>query len=102
MQSGGYGGRGVHESGWQYGYWTHFALQMSVSYDEPPEPPEPPYPPDPPPEPEPPNPPDPDEPDEDDPDDPPPPTPPDTYIMLPYWCTRYKTRKELKPPWRTI
>ena len=28
MQSGGYGGRGVHESGWQNGYWTHAALPM--------------------------------------------------------------------------
>ena len=33
MQSGGYGGSGVHDSTFDGTYWTHVALQMQVNYD---------------------------------------------------------------------
>lgn len=42
MQSGGYGGTGVHLSGWRDNYWTHAAFPVYVGMnDVPPEPPEP-------------------------------------------------------------
>lgn len=87
MQSGGYGGRGVHESGWQSGYWTHCALQMEVEYPDP--------------DPADPNPPDPEEPDPPAPDDPDPHSPPEPYVYIPPWLY-WKKRKELKPPCRRI
>ena len=78
MQSGGYGGRGVHESGWRANYWTHCALQMNVDYNH--------VQPD-----------DPDNPDPPDPDDPDPYSPPEQGIFIsPVYCYRNK-RKELKP-----
>lgn len=79
MQSGGYGGRGVHQSGWQAGYWTHAALQMNVDYTEPPDPDDP-------------NPPDPPDPDPPGPDDPNPPEPGWYVAPWMYW----PKRKELK------
>ena len=88
MQSGGYGGKGVHESGWQSGYWTHCALQMEVTYPEPSDPDDP-------------NPPDPEEPDDPDPDDPDPDSPLEPYVYIPPWLY-WKKRKELKPPCRRI
>lgn len=87
MQSGGYGGRGVHESGWQSGYWTHCALQMEVEYPDP--------------DPDDPNPPDPEEPDDPDPDDPDPYSPLEPYVYIPPWLY-WKKRKELKPPCRRM
>lgn len=81
MQSGGYGGTGVHESGWRRGYWTHAALQMSVVYPEPLDPDDP-------------NPPDPDDPTPPDPDDPNPPSPQEEMVdpfLLMYFT---KQRKE--------
>ena len=77
MQSGGYGGRGVHESGWQANYWTHCATQMNVQYPGPENP-------------------DPPTPDPPDPDDPNPPSPPEPY-MGPWFWTRKKG--VLKPRW---
>lgn len=88
MQSGGYGGRGVHESGWQNGYWTHCALQMEVEYPDP--------------DPADPNPPDPDEPDEPDPDDPDPYSPPEPYVYIPPWLYWKKRKELLKPPCRRM
>lgn len=88
MQSGGYGGRGVHESGWQSGYWTHCALQMEVTYPDP--------------DPADPNPPDPDEPDEPDPDDPDPYSPPEPYVYIPPWLYWKKRKELLKPPCRRM
>lgn len=88
MQSGGYGGKGVHESGWQSGYWTHCALQMEVTYPEPSDPDDP-------------NPPDPEEPDDPDPDDPDPYSPLEPYVYIPPWLY-WKKRKELKPPCRRM
>ena len=44
MQSGGYGGSGVHLSGWQENYWTHVAFVVYVDCVDNPEPPEPPTP----------------------------------------------------------
>ena len=88
MQSGGYGGRGVHQSGWQRGYWTHCALQMDVSYPDPPDPDDP-------------NPPDPDNPDPPDPDDPNPPSPDEPGWYIPPWMY-WNKRKELKRPCRRI
>ena len=42
MQSGGYGGTGVHQSKWRDNYWTHAAFPVYVGMnDVPPEPPEP-------------------------------------------------------------
>lgn len=79
MQSGGYGGRGVHQSGWQTGYWTHAALQMNVEYTEPPDPDDP-------------NPPDPPDPDPPGPDDP---NPPEPFWYVPPWMY-WPKRKELK------
>lgn len=79
MQSGGYGGRGVHQSGWQAGYWTHCALQMNVDYTEPPDPDDP-------------NPPDPPDPDPPGPDDP---NPPEPFWYIPPWMY-WPKRKELK------
>ena len=79
MQSGGYGGRGVHQSGWQAGYWTHCALQMNVDYTEPPDPDDP-------------NPPDPPDPDPPGPDDP---NPPEPFWYVPPWMY-WPKRKELK------
>ena len=79
MQSGGYGGRGVHQSGWQAGYWTHCALQMSVDYTQPPNPDDP-------------NPPDPPNPDPPGPDDP---NPPEPGWYVPPWMY-WPKRKELK------
>ena len=39
MQSGGYGGSGVHKSRWQNNYWTHAAFPVYVGPQEiPPEP----------------------------------------------------------------
>lgn len=81
MQSGGYGGRGVHESGWQNGYWTHCALQMNVEYPQSPD--------------------DPPTPDPPDPDDPNPPSPPEPFMYIAPWFY-YKKRKELKPRWLRI
>lgn len=81
MQSGGYGGTGVHESGWRSNYWTHAALQMSVVYPEPVDPDDP-------------NPPDPDDPTPPDPDDPNPPSPQEEMVdpfLLMYFT---KHRKE--------
>lgn len=83
MQSGGYGGRGVHESGWQNGYWTHAALQMDVIYPDPPDPDDP-NPPPPVPDPDPP-----------DPDDPNPPSPDEPGWYTPPWMY-WPKRKELK------
>lgn len=80
MQSGGYGGRGVHESGWRNNYWSHCAIQMNVEYPAPIEP----------------NPPDPDDPDQPDPDDPDPPSPQEPFMYIPPWFF-HKQRKELKP-----
>lgn len=81
MQSGGYGGSGVHESGWRNGYWTHCALQMNVEY-----PPSGPTPDDP------------DDPDPPDPDDPDPYTPDDHVDILPSFMGVMRTKKkELKP-----
>lgn len=88
MQSGGYGGRGVHESGWQSNYWTHCALQMEVEYPDP--------------DPADPNPPDPDEPDEPDPDDPDPYSPPEPYVYIPPWLYWKKRKELLKPPCRRM
>lgn len=82
MQSGGYGGKGVHQSGWQNGYWTHAALQMDVSYPEPPDPDDP-------------NPPDPEDPDQPDPDDPDPISPDEPGWYTPPWLY-WNKRKELK------
>ena len=82
MQSGGYGGRGVHESGWQNGYWTHAALQMDVIYPDPPDPDDP-------------NPPPPPDPDPPDPDDPNPPSPDEPGWYIPPWMY-WPKRKELK------
>lgn len=79
MQSGGYGGRGVHQSGWQAGYWTHCGLQMNVDYTEPPDPDDP-------------NPPDPPTPDPPGPDDP---NPPEPGWYIPPWMY-WPKRKELK------
>ena len=79
MQSGGYGGRGVHESGWQAGYWTHCALQMQVEYPQSPD--------------------DPPSPDPPGPDDP---NPPEPYIYIPPWYFCFNRRKEFRPPWRKI
>ena len=83
MQSGGYGGRGVHQSGWQNGYWTHAALQMDVIYPDPPDPDDP-NPPPPVPDPDPP-----------DPDDPNPPSPDEPGWYTPPWMY-WPKRKELK------
>ena len=83
MQSGGYGGRGVHQSGWQNGYWTHAALQMDVVYPDPPDPDDP-NPPPPVPDPDPP-----------DPDDPNPPSPDEPGWYTPPWMY-WPKRKELK------
>lgn len=33
MQSGGYGGTGVHQSGYRADYWTHVGLPINISYD---------------------------------------------------------------------
>lgn len=42
MQSGGYGGTGVHQSKWRDNYWTHAAFPVYVGINDiPPEPPEP-------------------------------------------------------------
>ena len=42
MQSGGYGGTGVHQSKWRDNYWTHAAFPVYVGMNDiPPEPPEP-------------------------------------------------------------
>ena len=88
MQSGGYGGRGVHESGWRANYWTHCALQMDVEYPEPINPDDPP------------NPQDPDDPDPQDPDDPNPPSPPEPGIMPPLALYLINNkRKVLKRRW---
>ena len=79
MQSGGYGGRGVHESGWQNNYWTHCAIQMNVEYPlSPVDPPDP------------------------DPPDPEPPTPPEPFMYIPPWFYCFNKRKELKPRCRKI
>ena len=88
MQSGGYGGRGVHESGWQNNYWSHCALQMNVEYPEPDDPDDP-------------NPPDPDDPDDPDPDDPDPYTPIEPYVMISIGIYA-KNRKVLKPRWQRM
>lgn len=83
MQSGGYGGTGVHESGWRRGYWTHAALQMSVIYPDPIDPDDP-------------NPPDPDDPTPPDPDDPNPPSPAEPLVnpfLMMYITSK---RKELR------
>lgn len=88
MQSGGYGGRGVHESGWRNNYWTHCALQMNVSYPEPGDPDDP-------------NPPDPDDPDDPDPDDPDPDTPIEPYVMISIGIYAQK-RKVMKPRWQRM
>lgn len=88
MQSGGYGGRGVHESGWQNNYWTHCALQMNVVYPEPINPDDPPNPPDPP-SPDPPGPPG-------------PPTPPEPGIMFPIAGFYMTKRKVLKRIWKKL
>ena len=90
MQSGGYGGTGVHESGWRSNYWTHCALQMDVEYPEPPDPDEPPNP-DPPPTPDPP-----------DPDDPDPYSPPEPLVYVMKLLFYLRKRKELKRPCRRI
>lgn len=90
MQSGGYGGRGVHESGWQSGYWTHCALQMDVDYEEPPDPVFPP------------NPPDPVVPDPPDPLDPDPYSPPEAFVYIPPWYYFNRKKKELKRVWRVM
>ena len=82
MQSGGYGGRGVHQSGWQNGYWTHAALQMDVVYPDPPDPDDP-------------NPPSPPVPDPPDPDDPNPPSPDEPGWYIPPWMY-WPKRKDLK------
>lgn len=89
MQSGGYGGTGVHESGWRSNYWTHCALQMNVEYPEPPDPDDP-------------NPPDPDDPTPPDPDDPNPPSPPESLFFIMKFVFYDKKRKELKRPCRRI
>lgn len=93
MQSGGYGGTGVHESGWRNGYWTHCAIQMNVVYPEPIDPDDP-------------NPPDPDDPTPPDPDDPNPPSPPDPSdpsTMPPWFLMLLKgNRKERRRPCRRI
>lgn len=88
MQSGGYGGTGVHESGWRNGYWTHCAIQMNVVYPEPLDPDDP-------------NPPDPDDPTPPDPDDPNPPSPPESLFYILKFVYNRK-RKELKRPCRRI
>ena len=88
MQSGGYGGTGVHESGWRSNYWTHCAIQMNVVYPEPIDPDDP-------------NPPDPDDPTPPDPDDPNPPSPPESLFYILKFVYNRK-RKELKRPCRRI
>lgn len=88
MQSGGYGGTGVHESGWRSNYWTHCALQMNVVYPEPLDPDDP-------------NPPDPDDPTPPDPDDPNPPSPPESLFYILKFVYNRK-RKELKRPCRRM
>ena len=85
MQSGGYGGRGVHESGWRNDYWTHCALPMNIYYTEPINPDEPPNP-------------DPDVPSPD-PPGPPGPNPPEPGIMFPLSILFIQKRKELKRRW---
>lgn len=88
MQSGGYGGAGVHESGWRNNYWTHCAIQMNVIYPDPDDPDDP-------------NPPDPDDPTPPDPDDPDPPSPQEyMFYILKFVYT--KKRKELKRPCRRM
>ena len=89
MQSGGYGGTGVHESGWRSNYWTHCALQMNVEYPEPIDPDDP-------------NPPDPDDPTPPDPDDPNPPSPPESLFFIMNFIYYDKKRKEKKRPCRRI
>lgn len=88
MQSGGYGGTGVHESGWRSNYWTHCAIQMNVVYPEPIDPDDP-------------NPPDPDDPTPPDPDDPNPPSPPESLFYILKFVYNRK-RKELKRPCRRM
>ena len=85
MQSGGYGGRGVHESGWRNDYWTHCALPMNIYYPEPIDPDAPPNP-------------DPDVP-APDPPGPPGPNPPEPGIMFPLSILFIQKRKELKRRW---
>lgn len=76
MQSGGYGGRGVHESGWRSNYWTHCALQMNVQYPLSPV--------------------DPPTPDPPDPDDPNPPSPQEPFMNPVIQVLYTKRRKEFR------